>query len=347
MQIRKWLAAALAVGMFATACGGDDTAGDTTGDTTTDTTGDATDGDTTEGMDDRSDWPEALQMGLVPSREADTIVEDVDALTEAMSEALGIEVEGFVSQDYSALTTSMAAGNTHIGAFGPLGIVRTMEQADVDFILQSQRRGSFTYHTQYMTNDPDTYCDDEPEANEDGLLFCNGTLDADEGPLALEALAKIEAGTKVAFVDPSSTSGYLVPAGEMVDQGLTLDELETTFAGGHDASVLAVYNGDVEVGTSFDDARTLVSGEFSDVGEKVVVFAFSQEIPNDGFVVLSSLPQSLKDAITEFMLDFAESEEGATVLNNIYEIEGLREADPAVLEGVKRGNEELGDSFGG
>lgn len=348
MKVRTWAAAALAASLFATACGGDDaTDTETEEPTGSETTTEAPTGEGSEAAGDRSDWPEKLVLGLVPSREADKLVESAQPLADALAEALGIEVEAFVPQDYTALTEAMASGQADIGAFGPLGVVRAIDQAGVEFILQSERFGSYTYHTQYMTNDPDTYCTDEPTADEDGFLFCNGTLEADEGPAGADAIAQLEAGTTLAYVDPTSTSGYLIPALQMIEAGVDVDGLESSFSGGHDASVLAVYNGDVEVGLSFDDARGTIEEQFPDVGEKVVVFAYSEEIPNDGFVIRADLPDSLKQAVVDAMLEYASTDAGKETLNAIYEIDGLREGDEAELDVVRRADAELGDTFEG
>ncbi len=345
MQRRKFAAAALAMGLLAAACGGDDATTETP-DATDVATDVATDGETDgEAMDDHSDWPDKIVLGLVPSREADVLVESAKPLGDAMAAALGIEVETFVPDDYTALTEAMRAGQADLGAFGPLGLVRAIERADAEFILQSSRFGSFTYHTQYMTNDPDKYCDDTPVADEDGNLYCNGTLEAEQGPVGADAIAKIDG--KLAYVDPTSTSGYLIPALQMIEAGIDLETLDSTFAGGHDNSVLAVYNGDVEVGLSFDDARSTVEEEKTDVGEKVVVFAYSEEIPNDGIVARGDLPQSLKDAIVEFFLAYADTEAGAETLDAIYEIGGLRVGNDADLDVVRRADAELGDTFAG
>jgi phosphonate transport system substrate-binding protein len=340
MKVRSWLAAPLAVGLLATACGGGD-GGDDTGATDT--------GTSTETSTEASDgeWPEQLTLGFVPSREADKIVEDAQTLGDAISAEIGIPVETFVSNDYTALTEAMASGQADIGAFGPLGIVRAIDRAGVEFILQSERFGAYTYHTQYMTSDPDTYCTDEPQADEDGYRFCNGTLEADEGPAGEESIAAIGADTKLAYVDPTSASGYLIPALQLMEQGVDLDSLDSTFSGGHDASVIAVYNGDVEVGLSFDDARGTVAEEFPDVGEKVVVFAYSEEIPNDGFVIRGELPDDLKQAVTDAMIAYAETEDGQATLQAIYEIDGLIEADDSVLDVIRRADAELGDEFEG
>lgn len=320
----------LGLSVFAVGCGGDDEEATPPADTAT-------------VEDEQADWPDRIVLGLVPSREADVLIENAQPLADALSSALGIEVESFVPQDYTGLTEAMAAGQADIGAFGPLGIVRAQERAGVEFIAQSIRFGSATYHTQYMTNNPDKYCTDEPQADEDGFLHCNGTLDAEEGPVGEEAIALIDG--KLAYVDPTSTSGYLIPALQMLQQGIDLDSLETVFAGGHDSSVLAVYNGDVEVGLSFDDARGTVAEEFPDVGEKVVVFAYSQQIPNDGFTVRGDLPESLKEAITQALLDYAATAEGKETLTAIYEIDDLQPADDSALNVVREADEELGDTI--
>ena len=76
----------------------------------------------------------------------------------------------------------------------------------------------------------------------------------------------------------------------------------------------AVYDGDADVGVSFNDARTGLVEQIPDVGEQVVVFAWSFPIPNDGFAVAGDLPEDLKEAITAAFLDIAEDPEGAALL---------------------------------
>ena len=107
------------------------------------------------------------------------------------------------------------------------------------------------------------------------------------------------------------------------------------FAGGHDASVLAVYNGDATVGVSFNDARILLTEQFPDVGEQVVVFAWSAPIPNDGFAVASSLPADLQEGITAALIDIASTEEGKEILYELYEITDLVPADPSSFDFIR------------
>ena len=290
-----------------------------------------------------AEMPDELVIGFVPSREADALVETIQPVADYLSERLGIPVEGFVSTDYTALVTAMETGQAQIGAFGPFSLLQARDRAGAEIILQSERFGSATYHTQFMTNNPDKYCDDEPVETDDGWLNCNGTADADEGPVAVERVSEIEPGTTVSFVEEASASGYIFPATILIQQGLDLDQVRenAVFAGGHDTSVVAVCEGDAEVGVSFDDARGAAETG-CDVASNVVVFAYGPEIPNDGWAVLGSLPDQLKEDIKQALLDYADSEEGQAVLESIYEITGLVEADQEAFQIVEDAAAELG-----
>ena len=288
--------------------------------------------------------PDELVLGLVPSREADVLVENAQPLADYLTEQLGIPVESFVPQDYPGLVAAMQTGQAHIGAFGPFGLVQSVDQAGAEIILQSARDGAVTYHTQWMTNDPDTYCLDEVVTDEDGLAYCNGTMEATEGPVGEEAIANIAAGTTISFVGETSASGYIFPALQLLQQaGLDREaDIDPLFAGGHDASVIAVCNGDAPVGVAFDDARGILQEGDCDDMSNVVVFAYSQEIPNDGVSVVSTLPDDLKQQIADALIAYAETEEGAAVLDSVYEIDEFAPADLDAFDVVRQAAAELG-----
>lgn len=308
------------------------------------------------------EWPDNIVLGLVPSREANTLVENAqpltDALSAALSEAAGktITVEGSVPTDYTALVEAMGTGQADIGAFGPFALLQARDRSGAEIILQSVRNGGATYHTQWFTNNPGKYCSDAPVENERTVddapvmfLNCNGTEhDATTpaiGPAGEDAIALIEAGTTISFVEETSASGYIFPALQLLQAGnvdpLSDDDITRLFAGGHDASVLAVLNGDAEVGVSFDDARGIVYGDNPDVATDVVVFAYSPEIPNDGWAVRGDLPDEVKAAITQALLAYAATDEGKDVLNSIYEIDDLVEADQAAFDVVEQAAEQV------
>lgn len=287
--------------------------------------------------------PDKLVLGLVPSREADVLVENAKPLAEYLSAELGIPVEEFVPIDYPGLVIAMQTGQAHIGAFGPVGLVLAQDQAGADILLQSVRFGSDTYYTQWMTNDADKYCSDEPVANEDGRFYCNGTLDSDERPLGGDAIALIEDGTPVGFVTATSASGYTFPSVQLVEAGIDhVNGIEPIFAGGHDNSVIALCNGDVEVGVSFNDARSILQDGDCDNMDDIVVFAYSPRIPNDGVAVAGDLPDELKQGIADALIAYGQTEEGAAVLNSIYEISEFIPADVAKFDTVRAAIDALG-----
>ncbi|MGH2384208.1 MAG: phosphate/phosphite/phosphonate ABC transporter substrate-binding protein [Candidatus Limnocylindria bacterium] len=289
-----------------------------------------------------AEMPDELVIGFVPSREADALVDTIQPVADALEEALGIPVEGVVSTDYTGLVTAMETDQAQIGAFGPFSLLQARDRAGAEIILQSERFGSATYHTQFMTNNPDKYCDDEPVEIEDGWLNCNGTTDADTGPVGLEKVAEIEEGTPFSFVEQASASGYIFPATILNDQGIDYETgIEPIFAGGHDTSVVAVCEGDAEVGVAFDDARGAAETD-CDVASNVVVFAYGPEIPNDGWAVSGDLPDELKEQIKQALLDYAATEEGQATLEAIYEITGLVEADQEAFTIVEEAAAELG-----
>jgi phosphonate transport system substrate-binding protein len=345
MRYSRSFVALAAVALFVTACG----SGSPSPSAVTSSTESMTES-MLPSEDMHADWPDKIVLGLVPSREADVLVENAKPLADALAAALSdmsgrtITVESFVPQDYTGLVEAMRTGQADIGAFGPFALLQSRDRAGAEIILQSVRFGSSTYHTQWFTTNPDKYCTDTPVADSNGMLGCNGTAEASTGPVGADAIANV-AGSTVSFVAEDSTSGYIFPALQLIQAGIdpkTDDDITRIFAGGHDASVLAVYNGDAEVGVSFDDARTIVTGDVPDVGDKVVVFAYSPEIPNDGISVRGDLPDSLKEAITQAFLDYAATDAGKEVLDSIYQITDLVVADQSAFTVVEQAATELG-----
>jgi len=301
-------------------------------------------------------WPAEIVIGFVPSSEAGALVEDIKPLADYLAAQLGIGVSGFVSNDYTGLVTAMETGQAQIGALPPYGLVQAVDRAGAEVILQSERFGSGTYHTQFFTNNPDKYCTvSAPEENirvisdaDVTFLNCNGTAramsDTPEGPVGTDVLSGLAPGTIVSFVEETSSSGYIFPATVLINAGIDPQTgIQPLFAGSHDASVIAVCEGQAEVGVSFDDARTVATTD-CDLSTKVVVFAYGPEIPNDGIAVAGDLAPSLKAAIKAAMMAYAGTEAGAEVLDSIYQISAFTDANLEALELVRDAVEKLGYS---
>lgn len=275
--------------------------------------------------------PEKLVLALVPSGDAKKLVESVKPLTTALTKSLGIPVSGVVTQDYQAAVEAIGANQADIGFLPSLQMSQACQKYGAVPALQTERAGKSSYAAQFMTNDPKKYCKDTPKPNAKGLLFCNGT-ESGNGPAGLDELSKVK-GATFSFLQQASPAGYIFPAAALkaagVDPAKDVKPIQVT---ANDASVLAVYNGDASVGASYWDARTVVASDTPDVGKKVVVFALTKEIPNDGVSLNSSLTKDWQDKISTALLDYAKTKDGVATLESIYQISGLTKADPAKLQ---------------
>ena len=83
-----------------------------------------------------------------------------------------------------------------------------------------------------------------------------------------------------------------------------------------------------------------------DVGEKVIVFNITAEIPNDLIAVSTLMPESLNDAIVNALTAYAMTEEGAVVMDNTYGITDFVRGDDADFDVVKEAAEVMGITEG-
>lgn len=279
-----------------------------------------------EAQVDERGWPTELVLGLVPANEAEMMVDNLDPITEFLSERIGVPVRGFVPQDYTGLVEAMGSGRADIGMLPPFAAMLGARRYDIEPVLISVRDGSEGYRTQWMTNDP-SVCASEPVAGVRGMLECEGDIAAVRGE-------------SVAFTDPNSTTGFLFPAQQLADAGIDYErDIQPIFVGSHDAAVAAVRRGDVRYGVAYEDARNMLRGQYPDVAERVIVFNHSPFIPNDGVQVRADLPQDLKDAIGRAFLEFAQEQEATLAreqraLYIIYEIDGFVPAEEGVYDTV-------------
>ena len=322
--------------------------------------------------DDPQRWPAKIVFGFVPSQEQEQLQDNIKPLMDVLEAALGIEVEGIVTTDYTGLVTAMGTGQADLGAFGPFGYVLAQQQFEnMEVLIQAVRYGSATYHGQWMTNDP-SICDSPPQPgtaleNKYGDIVQVGAIEAvalqvgiyfgnsgkalgetvDAGPVSpgmscTADLSKIR-GKRVAFTSESSTSGYIFPALQLIQAGINPGtDIVPIFSGGHDASVAAVYNGSADIGVAYDDARRSIRKSEADVGEKVVVFNITSEIPNDVVVVSSLLPDSLQTAVYNAIYGYLMTDEGEAVFDEMYGWTNIRRAVESDFDVVRQAAEALG-----
>lgn len=275
--------------------------------------------------------PDHLVLALVPSGNAKKLVESVKPLTKALTKRLGIPVKGVVTQDYQAAVEAMGADQADIGFLPSLQMSQACDKYGAVPALQTLRKGKSTYAGEFFTNKPDKYCNTKPKPNDQGLLYCNGTAKGN-GPVAMDTITKVK-GAKMVFLQAASPAGYIFPAAALEKRGIDPQKDVTPIqVTSNNASVLAVYNGDAEVGVAYWDARSVVQSDTPDVGKKVVVFALTQEIPNDGVSLNGNLTKQWQDKIKKALLDFASTPKGKKTLESIYQITGLQPANPKKLQ---------------
>lgn len=244
-----------------------------------------------------------LTMGFVPSQDADKIADTVEPLAKRLSEILGVEVEARVMIDYVGLVEGMRTQQIDIGFLPPFGFVQAEERAEVQVILKAVRNGADSYRAQFNVR-----------AELEDIQTVEDLLDQE--------------GLRWAYGDTTSTSGYLFPANELMQMGIAdLDRhFIQTSVGGHDTSIIALLNGDADIATTYEDARTRVEKDHPNVMEDVRVIGFTAPIPNDTISVRSGLSDEWRDKIKAAFLSFNDEPAMIEVMSNVYNWTGIAEA---------------------
>lgn len=242
-------------------------------------------------------------MSFVPSGDTQEIIASGEEIAQMIEERTGLAIEANVATSYAAVVEAMGAGNAQVGWLNTFGYVLANERYGVDVALATVRFGDPFYRGQIIAN---------ADAN-------------------ITSLADIS-GNTVCFVDPLSTSGYIIPRIQLAAAGVDVDALDAQLAGSHPNVVTAVYNNDCAAGATFVDARTTVEEQFPDVMDRVVVIAESPEIPNDTVAFAADVPDEIREQIVTALLDIAETEDGRAALDQVYEIEGFQEVDDSFYD---------------
>lgn len=230
------------------------------------------------GAQDDNGMPDPLVLGLIPAEDNQEVLRQFEPLVAYLSEELGVEVEPYTATDYSGIIEAMRSGKVDVAWFGPLSYVLAEDVAGAEAVaVPYEKEGEEpTYKSIILTQ-----------------------ADNDE----IQSLEDIE-GKTFSFVDPSSTSGYLYPQKMLKDAGVDpeKDLGESRFAGGHDASILAIQNGDVEAGASWDgQLDEMVKAGVAD-RDKLKIVDTSDPIPKDPIAVRGDLPEDVKKQIKQVFL---------------------------------------------
>ena len=146
-------------------------------------------------------------------------------------------------------------------------------------------------------------------------------------------------GKSFAFVDSTSTSGYILPQALFMKKNIK--PAKTIFAQKHDSVVAMVYNKEVDAGATYyappdaetgkiKDSRVRLINKYPDIDKKVKIIGFTQDIPNDPWIFRKSLDEKMKAKISKAIIDYSRTEKGKSILmamGDIIEIIPSRDSD--------------------
>ncbi len=162
-----------------------------------------------------------IEVYFVPSAESQTLIEGGEVLREALEAATGLSFRVSVPTSYAATIEAMcAAPDVSMGFIPAAGYVIGNNRCNIEVYAAAVRNGWPVYWAQYIVR-------------RDSDIFTFGDLE----------------GRSWAYPDGASTSGFIVPSVELQAAGITPGR--QVEAGGHNQSVLAVYNGEVDFATSY------------------------------------------------------------------------------------------------
>jgi phosphonate transport system substrate-binding protein len=256
----------VALALVAAACGGDDD------DTSSGAVADSADADSA---------PTELVFAAVPAEQTERLEDSFGTQIKILEDELNVTIEFFQAADYAGVIEAMIAGRVDIAQFGPFSYVIA--------------------HTNGADIQPIAAMTDSPEITSPGYQSYGITQGDNDDVTEIADFA----GRRTCFVDPGSTSGYLYPSAGLLDVGIDPETgVEGTFAGGHDASGIAVANGDCEVGFAFDEMvtdRLIRNGDINE-GDLKVVWE-SPVIPSSPIAMQNSLPDGMKEQLKTIYAD--------------------------------------------
>ncbi|WP_121067942.1 phosphonate ABC transporter substrate-binding protein [Chachezhania antarctica] len=246
------------------------------------------------------DQIEEFRIGILGGENAQDRLNNNQCLADYTQEALGVPVKLFAPADYNGVIQGLLGGTIDMAWLGASGYAKT-----------------------YLT-DPDVVEPVLVKVNTDGTYGYHsiGFARKDSGITSLEDMK----GKTFGFGDPNSTSGYLIPSIEIPQQtGSTMEPGEyfgdVKFTGGHEQTIVAVFNGDIDGGVTWADGlgewedgynsgalRKAVDAGLVDMNDMVEIWK-SKPIPEGPVVLRTALPADVKEKMTALMAGLHEKDQ--------------------------------------
>jgi phosphonate transport system substrate-binding protein len=216
-----------------------------------------------------------LKVGIIPAEDGRAVVRQSKEVIDQISAALKMKAEIFVGSDYNATIEALRSNKVDVALMGGFGYVLATTQAPVEAfaVTVTAKSGTPDYHSIIIAR-------------------------ADENDLtSLDSLK----GHTFAFVDPSSTSGSLMPKAAMLDNHMDpeKDLKKVIYSGGHDASIIAVAEGKVDAASVADRIYAGACDKKAIDCSKIKVIWTSPAIPNDPLFYRKAISDDMKKKIRD------------------------------------------------
>ena len=210
-------------------------------------------------------------------------------LAKDLGKVINMEVKEIQASDYTAIIEALRTGKADMAYMGALAVAMGAERAGVTPIVMKAPNGDKVQAVNFAVTQKD-----------------NSEINS----------IKDFKGKTIAFVDPDSTSGNLVPTSEIMkafpDLHLTNEKIHTngeffeavSFSGKHQAGLQAVIKGDVDIVPISDQimASEFKNGNADENAVKVV--HSSAAIPAEAMVVSKTVNEDLKKTLTKFLVEY-------------------------------------------
>jgi phosphonate transport system substrate-binding protein len=243
-----------------------------------------------------------IKFYFTPSLDANDILVQADRLMKLLERETGYFFSYAIPTSYIVVVEAFGTSRSDIAWMNSFGYLLAHQKYGAEARLRILRNGESSYRGEIITH-------------------------VDSGINEITDLNK----KKIAFVDPSSTSGYLLPLKLFKENDVRLGE--QVFAMKHDNVVAMVYQRKVDAGACFysppdeagriKDARSRVMTQFPDVEEKVRIIKITDPIPNDPIVFRKDIPLQIKLKVEKALINLLRSEEGKRALYAISSTDGM------------------------
>jgi phosphonate transport system substrate-binding protein len=265
-----------------------------------------------------------IKFFFVPSVDSKRLLDQAKIVEAYLMANTPYKYEVKVPSSYVAVVEAFGTKRADVASLNTFGYILANEKYGTEARLIVIRNGLDTYQAQIVTR-------------------------ADSEIKKLEDLN----GKKFAFVDPASTSGYLLPAKLFADKGIK--PKETIFANKHDNVIMMIHQKQVDAGATFysppekgeiQDARRLVKTQIPDVEKKIRIVELTEAIPNDPIVFRKDMPEEMKNKIVAALQAFIKTDDGKKAFYESYSVTDFKTATDSNYDGVRDMLKKLGKSAG-